>query len=93
MQQDSRTGAPAADHLPEPAGRDHRDRRGRADGHQRVPVSVQARPLELLRARREDRLRKRVESGYVGNFLMRVFLEGIFHQCGYGLHTWLNLLR
>jgi len=70
MQQDSGPGAPSAAHLPEPPGRAGRDRPGRTDGHQRVPVPVQTRPLELLRARREDRLRERVESGYVGHVLM-----------------------
>lgn len=72
MQQDPGPGAPSAADLPEPPGRADRDRPGRTDGHQRVPVPVQTRPLELLRARREDRLRERVESGYVGHLLMYV---------------------
>jgi len=65
LQQDPGPGSPATHHLPEPPERHHRDRRGRPDGHQRVPGAVPERPLELLRPGGAYGLRKRVESGYV----------------------------
>lgn len=57
LQQDPRVGPAAARHLPEPARCHHRDRGGGADGHQRVPVPVPLRALELLRPWGEDGLR------------------------------------
>ena len=62
LQQDSWPGPEAARHLSEPARCHHRDWGGGADGHQRVPVPVPLRALELLRPRREDRLRARAPS-------------------------------
>lgn len=62
LQQDPRSGPPTACHLSEPPGCHHHHRGGRSVGHQRVPVSVSLRTLELLCPRWEDGLWARAES-------------------------------
>ncbi|XP_072529251.1 protein Wnt-7b isoform X1 [Salminus brasiliensis] len=79
LQQDPRPGPPTACHLPEPPGRHHRHRRGRSDGHQRVPVPVPLRPLELLRPGREDCLRPRAASGKEAAFTYAITAAGVAH--------------
>ncbi|XP_048971201.1 protein Wnt-7b isoform X3 [Canis lupus dingo] len=79
LQQDSRLGPAAARHLPEPARCHHRDRGGGADGHQRVPVPVPLRTLELLRPRREDCLRARAPRSREAAFTYAITAAGVAH--------------
>ncbi|XP_036905393.1 protein Wnt-7b isoform X1 [Sturnira hondurensis] len=79
LQQDPRSGPTAARHLPEPARRHHRDRRGRTDGHQRVPVPVPLRALELLRPRREDGLRAGATRSREAAFTYAITAAGVAH--------------
>lgn len=69
LQQDPGSRPPAAGDLPEQARRYYRHRGRVPDGHQRVPVPVSQRALELLSPGREDRLREGAESGYVASLL------------------------
>lgn len=66
LQQDPRPGPPTARHLPEPPRCHHHHWGGCSAGHQRVPVSVSLRTVELLCPWREDRLWERAESRSVG---------------------------
>ncbi|XP_073644168.1 protein Wnt-7b isoform X2 [Tursiops truncatus] len=79
LQQDSWLGPAAACHLPEPARCHHCDWGGGADGHQRVPVPVPLRTLELLRPRREDCLRARAPRSREAAFTYAITAAGVAH--------------
>ncbi|XP_036723416.1 protein Wnt-7b isoform X1 [Balaenoptera ricei] len=79
LQQDPWLGPAAACHLPEPARCHHRDWGGGADGHQRVPVPVPLRTLELLRPRREDCLRARAPRSREAAFTYAITAAGVAH--------------
>lgn len=63
LQQNPGPGPPPEDYLSEPTRRHHSDRGGGPDGHQRVPVPVPTRTLELLGPGGEDGVREGAQSG------------------------------
>ncbi|XP_071407603.1 protein Wnt-7b isoform X4 [Pithys albifrons albifrons] len=79
LQQDPGAGAAAASHLPEPPRCHHCDRGGCADGHQRVPVPVPLRPLELLCPGRENSLWTRAPRSREAAFTYAITAAGVAH--------------
>uniref|UniRef100_A0A3P9LMM5 Protein Wnt n=2 Tax=Oryzias latipes TaxID=8090 RepID=A0A3P9LMM5_ORYLA len=79
LQQDTWIGPPAKSPLPEPARCHHHHWRRRAVGHQRVPVPVPLRPLELFSPGGEDRLWTRVESSREAAFTYAITAAGVAH--------------